>query len=289
MIKKDNKINNEVVKYHNNLNTLSMRRWTAEEMNFFFAVIAKVRDRGTKLIIFDSDELKELSGFANEHVERWLNVMNGVADKALNLTYSERSTDGLIFKKMNLFSFFEINGNARTVEVEVSSKFEYVVNRLEVQFTQYELAEFTDIRSTYAKTMYRLLKQWRTVGNKEYKIDEFRELLEIPKSYTNGEVTRRVLEPIKRELECYFSNFNYRTLKSKKRGNPVLGYEFIWRAEKTGKFIPNKYVTGKNPSNKVLSNVPEWHNENYQNKTTETQKAEMKKRTEKLLAELNDL
>ena len=26
----------EVVKYHNKLNTISMRRWTAEEMNFFF-------------------------------------------------------------------------------------------------------------------------------------------------------------------------------------------------------------------------------------------------------------
>ena len=26
----------EVVKYHNDLNTVQMRKWTAEEMNFFF-------------------------------------------------------------------------------------------------------------------------------------------------------------------------------------------------------------------------------------------------------------
>ena len=32
---------NEVVKHHNDLNTVIMRKWTAEEMNFFFAIIAK--------------------------------------------------------------------------------------------------------------------------------------------------------------------------------------------------------------------------------------------------------
>ena len=34
---------NEVIKYHNDLNTVIMRKWTAEEMNFFFAIIAKAR------------------------------------------------------------------------------------------------------------------------------------------------------------------------------------------------------------------------------------------------------
>ncbi|MFW5460916.1 replication initiation protein [Streptococcus hyovaginalis] len=173
---------NEVVKYHNKLNTISMRKWTAEEMNFFFSVIAKVRDKGTRLISFDSDELKELSGFADNHEHRWVTTMDNVADKALNLRYSEERDSKRI--RMNLFTYFEVDRAERTVEVEVSSKFEYVVNQLEAQFTQYELAEFTEIRSTYAKTMYRLIKQWRTVGKKEFQISEFRDLLEIPKSYT---------------------------------------------------------------------------------------------------------
>ena len=38
---------NEVVKHHNDLNTVIMRKWTAEEMNFFFAIIAKAREKGT--------------------------------------------------------------------------------------------------------------------------------------------------------------------------------------------------------------------------------------------------
>lgn len=30
---------NEVVKYHNDLNTVPMRNWTAEEMDFFFSIL----------------------------------------------------------------------------------------------------------------------------------------------------------------------------------------------------------------------------------------------------------
>lgn len=39
---------NDVVKYHNDLNMVSMRNWTAEDMNFFFAIISKIRDLGTE-------------------------------------------------------------------------------------------------------------------------------------------------------------------------------------------------------------------------------------------------
>lgn len=264
----------EVVKYHNKLNTISMRRWTAEEMNFFFSVIAKVRDKGTRLVTFNSDDLKELSGFADEHHKRWIDTMDSVSDKALDLRYFENTESKRI--KMNLFTYFEIDEKRRTVEVEVSSKFEYIVNRLEAQFTQFELLEFTNIRSTYAKTMYRLIKQWRTVGKKEYKVDEFRELLEVPKSYTNGEVTRRVLEPIQKELANYFLNFKYKVIKSNKRGNPVLGYKFTWKPEITGVWEKDKYKKNDfyKPKNSA-SNVPDWVEKEYKHSATAEEQAKL--------------
>lgn len=269
---------NEVVKYHNKLNTISMRKWTAEEMNFFFSVIAKVRNKGTKLISFDANELKELSGFADNHEKRWVTTMDNVADKALNLQYAEERGSKKI--RMNLFTYFEVDSLERTVEVEVSSKFEYVVNQLEAQFTQYELAEFTEIRSTYAKTMYRLIKQWRTIGKKEFQISEFRELLEIPKSYTNGEISRRVLEPIERELSNYFLGFKYKIIKSNKRGNPVTGYLFTWKPETTqGKYVKGKYQNDFNNRD----NIPVWSNPNYKNTTSKKEVELLKKRKEEIL------
>jgi plasmid replication initiation protein len=49
----------EVTRYKNEMNHIPMRRWTAEEMNFFFAVLTRMRDEGTHLIVMDKHELAE--------------------------------------------------------------------------------------------------------------------------------------------------------------------------------------------------------------------------------------
>lgn len=265
---------NEVIKYHNDLNTVIMRKWTAEEMNFFFAIIAKARNQGVKELHFNTDEIKKLVNFTQKDEKRWKEAMKSTARKVTQLTYFE--DDGKKFKVMPLFSLFEVDYEAKTVKVEVSKHFEYILNRLEVQFTQYELEEFTNIRSTYAKTMYRLLKQWRTVGKKEYGVNELRVFLDVPESYSNGEVTRRVLEPIQKELSNYFLNFKYKVIKSNKRGNPVLGYEFTWKAEKTGEWEEDKYKKNDfyKPKNST-SNVPDWVEKEYKHSATAEEQAKL--------------
>ena len=265
---------NEVIKYHNDLNTVIMRKWTAEEMNFFFAIIAKARNQGVKELHFNTDEIKKLVNFTQKDEKRWKEAMKSTARKVTQLTYFE--DDGKKFKVMPLFSLFEVDYEEKTVKVEVSKHFEYILNRLEVQFTQYELEEFTNIRSTYAKTMYRLLKQRRTVGKKEYGVNELRVFLDVPESYSNGEVTRRVLEPIQKELSNYFLNFKYKVIKSNKRGNPVLGYEFTWKAEKTGEWEEDKYKKNDfyKPKNST-SNVPDWVEKEYKHSATAEEQAKL--------------
>ena len=265
---------NEIIKYHNDLNTVIMRKWTAEEMNFFFAIIAKARNQGVKELHFNTDEIKKLVNFTQKDEKRWKEAMKSTARKVTQLTYFE--DDGKKFKVMPLFSLFEVDYEEKTVKVEVSKHFEYILNRLEVQFTQYELEEFTNIRSTYAKTMYRLLKQWRTVGKKEYGVNELRVFLDVPESYSNGEVTRRVLEPIQKELSNYFLNFKYKVIKSNKRGNPVLGYEFTWKAEKTGEWEEDKYKKNDfyKPKNST-SNVPDWVEKEYKHSATAEEQAKL--------------
>ena len=38
----------EVTRYKNEMNTLSIGKWTAEEINFLFAILTQVRDEGCK-------------------------------------------------------------------------------------------------------------------------------------------------------------------------------------------------------------------------------------------------
>ena len=274
---------NEIVKHHNDLNTVIMRKWTAEEMNFFFAIIAKVRDEGTRLMRFDTDELRNLAS-KDFHLERWSQTMKSVADKVVDLKYYERTEHS--YAVMNLFSYFRVDEKERIVEVEVSSKFEYVINKLEAQFTQYELAEFTNIRSTYAKTAYRLFKQWRIKGKREFMIAEFRTLLDMPDYYKPSEIDRLVLKPILSQLSPYFQNLKVKKIKSNKRGNPVLGYEFTWNPEKSESYDPNKFNKPKHKQ-KIQSNVPSWSNTGYVNTTSEETKAELERKKQEMLARLN--
>ncbi|WP_312573998.1 replication initiation protein, partial [Staphylococcus saprophyticus] len=71
---------------------------------------------------------------------------------------------------MMLFSMFEVNKKEQTLTIQVSEHFDYVLNQLNATFTSYELREFTELRSSYSKSMYRLLKQWRTVGKKRFSV-----------------------------------------------------------------------------------------------------------------------
>lgn len=274
---------NEIVKHHNDLNTVIMRKWTAEEMNFFFAIIAKVRDEGTRLMRFDTDELRNLAS-KDFHLERWSQTMKSVADKVVDLKYYEKTEHS--YAVMNLFSYFRVDEKERIVEVEVSSKFEYVINKLEAQFTQYELAEFTNIRSTYAKTAYRLFKQWRIKGKREFMIAEFRTLLDMPDYYKPSEIDRLVLKPILSQLSPYFQNLKVKKIKSNKRGNPVLGYEFTWNPEKSESYDPNKFNKPKHKQ-KIQSNVPSRSNTDYVNTTSEETKAELERKKQEMLARLN--
>ena len=237
---------NEVVKYHNDLNTVSMRNWSAEEMNFFFTIISKVRDNGTEQLEFNTDELKDLAQFADNHRQRWVDTMTNTADKISQLTYIERTTERISI--MTLFQRFDIYPEEQRMTVQVSPNFDYIVNRISVGFTTYELAEFTQIRSTYAKSVYRLLKQWRTIGRKEFKIEDLKRLLDMPDYYGPSEIDKNVLKPVRKELPVYFDNLKIKKVKANTRGTPVTGYIFTWTPEKTGEWVDDKYDKLSSPT-----------------------------------------
>lgn len=276
---------NEVVKHHNDLNTVIMRKWTAEEMNFFFAIIAKARDKGTSDLVFDKYQLAELANYSIEHNKRFYDTMDSLANNISQLRYIEKTKNSIEY--MPLFTRFKVEWEEdlsdMQAQVSVSPLFEYILNKLSANFTQYELQEFTSIRSTYAKTAYRLLKQWRTVGRKEFKIDEFKLLLDMPNSYKSSEIDRAVITPILKQLSPYFEDLKVKKIKSKKRGNPVLAYEFTWKKEVAGTYVPDKFNKPKpepKKANKSKSskktNVPEWTEPDYKNMTTDEEKAKLK-------------
>lgn len=243
-------MNDELVKYHNDLNTLSMRQWTAEEMDLFFTVIAKIKDNGTDKLKLNAEELKVLTGTETRN-SYWFNMLDEFTKKAISLYFSEKTESKS--RVMTLFNYFEFNADDRILNVQVAPMFEYVVNKLTANFTVYELAEFTNLKSTYSKTMYRILKQWKSLGEKEFKVEQFRELLDIPKSYNISAINRQVIKPIEKELPQYFTGLKIKPIKKNTQGTPVIAYRFTWQEQKSSsqKWIADKYK--KKPKRKSLA------------------------------------
>ena len=275
-------IMSNITKYHNDLNSVRLRRWTPEEMNFLFSILTKAKENGTQLLTFSTEELRIISGNDFEHKGRWTRTMESVAKKVIELNYVERTSSKI--RVMSLFQVFEIDIEKETAEIKLSDQFEYILNNLNANFTKFELEEFTKIRSSYAKALYRCFKQWRTVGKKTFKREEFREYLDIPKSYKSGQIDRSVIAPALKQLRPFFSNLKCAKVKDKTAGTPIKEYIFTWKPEGALYKSEREYIEQKiSKKIKGPSNVPSWHDPDYQNKTSAEEQRKMEEEKQKLL------
>jgi len=278
---------NEVVKYQNDLNTATMRTWTETEMNILFSIVAKIRDTSTYETTFTFEQIKELSKFKKNLTRKeFVTELVSVSKKLGSLNYLERSEDGLDAKLFILFQTFDIKGSQDTLKVCVHPQFEYVFNKIGMEFTQFELDEFIHIQSTYAKTAYRLLKQYRTTGWWKVTIEDFRLLLDIPNSYRPSNIDQQILKPILEQLGGSAEDAIFRNLKITKnkkagrgRGGVLTGYTFTFEKEKTGEWIDGKY---KKKSQRKET-LPDWTNENVtETKLSTAEEEALRKRIEDL-------
>lgn len=251
---------NEVVKHHNDLNTVPMRNWTSEEMNFFFSILAKLRDNGTKEVEFNKYDLADLANYTVNNNKRFEDTIESLVKNIAQIHYIERTNNSL--ELMNLFSKFKVSWvddlSDMTLTAKVTEEFEYVVNKLNAEFTSYELEEFTQVRSTYAKTVYRLLKQWRTIGKKEYSIEQLKTLLDCPDYYAPTHIDKNVINPVMRELPAFFEDLKIKKVKANTRGTPVKSYIFSWKPEKTSKYAPNKFEKKSYGKPLKFESTPDW-------------------------------
>lgn len=218
---------NEIVKYGNELNTIPLRKFNAVEMNLFFSIISRMQGRGTKQLDFSFDDLKEISKYKPTQTKRFINDLDNTYTKMLSLTAGRQT--GLNITRFVLFTRFEISADTHIVSVKINEDFAPLLNELS-NWTRFGLEQFNELRSSYAKTAFRLIKQWRTVGHLELNMEDFRELLDIPVSYTVDAINKRVLKPINNELVPIFKNFKIHKIK-KGRGGKIVGYRFTWRKE----------------------------------------------------------
>lgn len=247
-------MSNELVKYQPELNTIPLRKFTPTEMNLFFSIVSRMRDKGDQTVRFTFDQLKDLSNYKPTANRRFIDDIKRTYDHLMDLRFGSQSKSGLSFTRFVMFTKFQINGDADEpyVDVEVYRDAIPLLNNLE-SWVRYALTEFRDLKSSYAKTMFRLLKGYRTTGYAYFSKSDFIELLDIPKSYRQSNIDQYVISPIKEELTPLFRGLCIRKKYGKGRGKPVIGYAFSWTPER--KDVEDVHVSKTERLNKAKFNI----------------------------------
>lgn len=258
----------ETVVYRNEMNLVPLRKFTSTEVDLFFTLCNKLKEQDTRKLEIPFDELKHLSNYYSRSQERFIKDLEHVYDKMLHLTYTERN--GKSFEKFVLFISYRVDIENQYLSISVNPDLKHILNSITADFTKFELQEMTHLKSTYAKNMFRLLKQYKHTGYFKIQIVDFRERLDIPNSYRMSEIDKYVLKPIIKELGAIFKDLNIIKIKAKK-GRKIEWLEFSFDPEKRIHSKRQPHMANKNFSKKNINRemTPAWLNNrqttNYQN------------------------
>jgi len=215
-----------IIQYHNDLNTLQMIGFTEKEIDIFFSICFKLKNQGTNEIVLTFEELKKLINYTHRGLERFCKTLDNTYKNLLSLNFRIEDDEKIV--RFVLFTGYEINKKKKNLTIKVNEQFKYLLNDFMANYTKFDLAELVSLKSTYAKGMYKLLKQYRNTGWYDISMDEFRNLLGIPEYYKMGNIDQKIMKPILEELPLYFKNLK---LEKFKRGRTIDRLKFTWDTE----------------------------------------------------------
>ncbi|EOJ7880734.1 replication initiation protein [Campylobacter coli] len=245
----------EIVKYNNDFNLLPMPELKAIQMDMFMAIISLTKDKkentpflkkffnpDKRKIIIPQKKFIELCRLNDSKMD-YKEIFFAIDDclkKLCNFLISYQKDERTIY---NFVCFEEANIIADEVHITLQSRFYDMIINKKFGFTAFELAEFAELSGKYTKTLYRLLKQFRTTGKAYFEWEEFCRIMKIPENYRQIDIDQRILKPAIKELSkernlfdqirVPFKNLAYEKEKTagRGRGGKVSGISFTFKPE----------------------------------------------------------
>ncbi|GAA8182895.1 hypothetical protein NP0158_14690 [Helicobacter pylori] len=216
---------NTFITYHNNANKVNLGKLSEREANLLFAIFQRLKDQGNTLIRFEPQDLKRMLNIDISN-ERLSEVVIKLWDSIKTADFwkiSETETS-IIQENYMLFSRCKIELNKpskdlKYLEIQLNDNYQYLLNNLGMgQYTSFNLLEFQRVRGKYAKTLYRLLKQYKSTGILSVEWGQFREFLDIPKDYDMTNIDKFVLKIALKELHKIYP-FEHLSYKKERKSH----------------------------------------------------------------------
>ncbi|OOQ13958.1 replication initiation protein [Helicobacter pylori] len=220
------------ITYHNNANKVNLGKLSEREANLLFAIFQRLKDQGNTLIRFEPQDLKRMIMVKSNLTNRQLlQVLKNLLDNISGANFwiiREHVENGEVYEDHTsymLFKQFEIRIHKPTqtieyLDVQLNDSYQYLLNNLGMggQYTSFKLLEFQRVRGKYAKTLYRLLKQYKSTGILSVEWGQFRELLDIPKDYDMRSIDNFVLKIALKELQKIYP-FEHLSYKKERKSH----------------------------------------------------------------------
>ena len=215
---------NEIVKYHNNFNSVALKNFNGVEIDLLMAICSKLKNEDINEIKLEFSDLRRMVNYKHRGELRFIQNLEQIYKKLLNLSIRIETEDKIT--NFILFTKYEILKKQKIIIIKINEEFKFLLNKLINNFTRFELNEFISLKSNYSKEIYRRLKQFKNTGIWKIKMNNFRELLNIPEKYRMSEIDKKVLKISMEELNKYFNNFKIIKIK-KGRKREFLEFKFV--------------------------------------------------------------
>lgn len=200
-----------IVKYHNNMNLLSLRKFTSREISLFYTLCTFMKDKGAEKYEISFENLKSICSLKFKDKEEFYETLKELHLKIQGLVFLYE--DDKVLESFVLFPTFIIFKEEEYITISLNKDYEYFLNKLTNKFTLFDLQVLNSLKSSYSKNLFRFLKQYGSAGEYRVKIEQFRLLMDIPEYYKMGNIDQKVLNPAIEELSHIFKNLKLTKIK----------------------------------------------------------------------------
>lgn len=205
------------------IHNLNINKLKEKEINLFTLICSKIKNENRNQIILTFEDLKEFSNYFNTNTEKFKEDLKSLFKKLLTITIEIKLYKSI--QVYNLFESYQIETIEQKISVQINQNHLFLIKYIPM-FNKLELFEFMTLKSSYAKIIFKLLKQFNTNNCYIIEIEQFKILLDIPISYKMSHIDSFILTPTLEQLAPFFYDLK---LEKVKKGVKIAALKFSWK------------------------------------------------------------
>ena len=194
----------EIVIYNNDLNTkVYLKKFNNFNWDIFMIVVSALAYTKTGVEYISLKEIMKKTNYTSKNWENFINKIRETNRKILASVCeieTERDID-----QFPLFKRFKIE-DKKFLRVEVDKEYMFFFNNYD-EYTSFGLKTFLELKNKYTKPLFKQLMQFKNTGKAFFRMEDFRNKLDIPKSLSFSKVRDRILIPSIQDFSIIFKNY----------------------------------------------------------------------------------